>query len=103
MKKTLIALVVASLAIVPTALAQETFDIGFRYDRSELSTPEGSETLYQRLKSEIRRACDASPHRDLKMKMAERQCITETTETAVEKINSQQFLATHEARGGLSG
>jgi UrcA family protein len=103
MKQTLIALAITGLVFTPGAFAQEHFEIDFEYNRAELSTPEGSDALYQRLQSEIRRACNTSEYRDLKMKMAERQCIAQATEGTVKKINSKQLLAIHEAQNNRNG
>ena len=85
----------------PAALAQDEFAIEFIYERSELISSEGAEALYDRLQDEIEEACAVSTgSRDSESRRLERVCIEQTTQNAVQSINSHHMNAVHETETG---
>ncbi|MAI89816.1 UrcA family protein [Ponticaulis sp.] len=100
MKTAIIASSLFGLAIAPVSAAQD-FAFEFEYDRSELRNIESVTALYFRLQAEIENACAINHGRHSLARLRfERQCISDTTENALQAINSSTLIALHEDRTG---
>lgn len=92
---------IASLAIAPAALADDTFEFDFSFSPTEVSTDIGAEQTYEKLEAMIKDKCEPSTTREKIRYMADTEaCVDATLTEVVAKINKPEITSIHEARRG---
>ena len=87
LKTTLTALSVLAITAAP-AFAE---DFVFKFQKHELATSEGAETLYSRLESSVEHFCTQNGNRPLTTRLAEKVCITDMLDETVAEINDARL------------
>ncbi len=97
MKHTVIALALTGLVATPMAYAGESFPIEFQFDRTELSTEQGANEVYKRLRNQVKDACEfTNGRRGVSAMNIEKKCIDQAVEATVKKINAKSLHAVHD-------
>ena len=83
LKTTLTALSILAVAASPAFAG----DFTFKFQKYELATSQGAETLYSRLQSSVEHFCMQNGNRPLTTRLAEKVCVTDLLNDTVAQID----------------
>ena len=87
LKTTLTALSVLTLTATPAFAG----DFAFKFQKHELATSDGAETLYSRLEASVENFCTQNGIRPLSTRLAEKDCIAEMLDDTIAKIDDARL------------
>lgn len=97
MKAIVTVFAVAGLTSAPAAFADPDFKFGFKYDQAELMSQDGTQSVYNRLKSEVQDQCRDYGLRGIARLKSEQRCVADTMDAALANIASGRLTAYHKA------
>jgi UrcA family protein len=89
-------LLAGSLAVAPVVSAQEAPSIVVKYSDLDLSTTEGAQKLYKRIKTAASLVCPYENAREMAFKAIGQSCRKEAVERAVRSIHNAELAAVHD-------
>ena len=76
---------------------RDPVEFGFRYDASDLATPQGAERVYRRLVIAVRRECTPGGTRLSELRRTDARCVSELTDKVIARIGSVQLAGVHQS------
>jgi len=89
-----------SLTVQADNLDSVTSQFAVRFSELSITTPEGAETLYARIRLAAKLVCGTEGERKLALLASRRDCVQKAIDTAITDVNSAELTEIYQAHQG---